>query len=171
MASKRSRHRHKPSVKVTRAYSITHAANGSFPYTSSDPHVVMRAARYIKGRGHGRIVRRPGMGWGSRAHAVVLLTASPRVHDHALKHVSRKKGVSCSVANLGGSSHRSAKKGDWRVGIFCQHCGICTHMGTSTIQSGLRKSHPSTCNRCKRKGPLELFVLAVEKIMDEVNDA
>ena len=149
-----SRHREKPSIRESRAYIL-----------SGESYAVERAARYLKGRGHGRLLKfnaqasylvRSDLGYTYSGSALVVLVASPRTHIEARGNL-KERGVTAAVTQLGGTGRRSAKKGQWHAGgVRCD----CCHGVMFTSPKPLWTE--STCRRCKEMGPLELLA-QVEK--------
>ena len=123
--------------------------------------MVARAARYAKGRGYGKIVKllsRPSyifrtteLGYAEHGTALVVLTASPAVHAEVERSV-QLRGVAITQVRLGGTSGRSAKKGEWHMGGT--RCDTC-----HTVLSTLRKAtwYEATCKTCRALGPMELL--------------
>ena len=82
-----SRHIEKPSIRVSRAYRL-----------SGESYAVERAARYLKGRGHGRLLKfnareryltQTGLGYTFSGSVLVVLVASPQTHAEAQEEVYR----------------------------------------------------------------------------------
>jgi hypothetical protein len=138
----------KPSIQESRAY-----------YISGEAYAVERAARYVKGRGYGKIVKRffgsylhkSGLGYVEHGTVTVVLVASPAVHGDTEQGV-KLRGLTIVRARLGGRSARSAKKGDWHLGGT--RCSIC-HKVIHTLRSATWYEAP--CTACKKLGPLELL--------------
>jgi hypothetical protein len=149
----------KKSGEVTRAYVVTHWQPGSGGRGGyGDPSKALAAARALRRKGVGKVLRRSASRR-RRAAVVVVLKASPRRHREALAKLKQRAGDGISVqkTTTGGTTFRSAKKGQWVHVISCQYCGV-----------GVREAHEQaralraklTCKDCARKTPLELLVLA-----------
>ena len=149
-----SLHKHKPSIRESRTYWIA----------GDDPDEVLRAARYLKGRGYGRIVQYTGRAalhcWAGFGRALVILVASPRVHEEAEKHV-KTRGVQITQQRKG-SGHRRASmaKGQWVEGTFCPRCSTCTNVRRPGQVSWMQQSHRAKgCRFCHRLSDLQLLAL------------
>lgn len=151
----RHRHQHKPSIQVTKVYSVmVKYDRNARQWRGPDIHPALRAARYLKGRGHGKIVRKNRY----TGTVVVSLHASPAVHKDALKKAREREGVSVAEGRIGGRSHRSSTKWSWQVGVSCPYCGICHRMRHS---KGEREHLSETCPRCARRSPIELLAMSI----------
>jgi hypothetical protein len=144
-----SRHIEKPSIRVSRAYRL-----------SGESYAVERAARYLKGRGHGRLLKfnareryltQTGLGYTFSGSVLVVLVASPQTHAEAQENL-KERSIAVVAVQLGGTSSRSAKKGQWHMGG--SRCDLC-----NKVMSTHRPPHwvEGTCIRCKKLGPLELL--------------
>ena len=150
------RHKKKPSIEVSRAYSVKGSHNGpAWARWKFDPEPVLRAARALKRHG-GRIIRKPG---GYSNSALVIVRASPSRHKALVVAVSARDGISVTrVATLGGRGHRSSIKWDWRDALHCSNCVECYAL----VRRGVNgKQEGQLCTACRKLSPLELLAMAL----------
>jgi hypothetical protein len=150
-------HKHKSSVQITRVYEIS-AQYNSWPYKAIDGHLAWRLARYVKGRGHGKILTDPTKARWSFC-VVVSLTASPAVHKEVVAHVKGRGGsIVPRRTNKTLSMSKRHKKGTWYVGgVYCSICGVCKGYRRS-YERGTQQETP--CEACAQLTHLMQIVVA-----------